>query len=322
MSSTKPLVAITGATGGQGGSVVTSFLEAGYSVRAITRNTSSPKSLALEERGVEVVAADLNKIDTLVAAFSGATHIFGVTDFFEPFVSSGPKAAVEIETAQGINLARAASLTPTLQHYIWSTLPNSTKISSGKFTVPHFEGKNQVDAFIKTSPELLAKTTFLWVTWFASNATFPPFKPTFHSTSGKYLMFQPTGPSTPILSIGDHTKNVGPFVLAIARKPELTLPGKFVLAASDKTTTGGALEAWGRVTGKETEYVEVGLEQYDRLFPDWGLEFGVMMEFWGVLGDESWTGEEVIRGEQLGVTRLGGLEDGLRAWGVDALLAD
>ena len=84
---------------------------------------------------------------------------------------------MKVETAQGINLAKAASTTPTLKHYIWSTLPNGKKISNGKYIVPHFEAKNQIDAYIKTDPVLLPKTTFVWITYFASNLFFPMFQP-------------------------------------------------------------------------------------------------------------------------------------------------
>jgi hypothetical protein len=107
----------------------------------------------------------------------GATLIFAVTDFFEPFAAKGPEEAIKVESAQGINLAKAAAATPTLKHYIWSTLPNGKKISGGKYVVPHFEAKNQIDAYIKSDPELLAKTTFVWVTFFASNLFFPMFTP-------------------------------------------------------------------------------------------------------------------------------------------------
>lgn len=107
----------------------------------------------------------------------GATLIFAVTDFFEPFAANGPDEAMKVESAQGINLAKATSATPTLKHYIWSTLPNGKKISGGKYVVPHFEGKNQIDAYIKSDPTLLAKTTFVWVTFFASNLFFPMFTP-------------------------------------------------------------------------------------------------------------------------------------------------
>jgi hypothetical protein len=107
----------------------------------------------------------------------GATLIFAVTDFFEPFAAKGPKEAIKVESAQGINLAKAASATPTLNHYIWSTLPNASKISGGKYIIPHFEAKNQIDNYIKSDAGLLAKTTFLWVTFFASNLFFPMYTP-------------------------------------------------------------------------------------------------------------------------------------------------
>jgi len=107
----------------------------------------------------------------------GATLIFAVTDFFEPFAAKGHEEAMKVESAQGINLAKAAAATPTLKHYIWSTLPNGKKISGGKYIVPHFEAKNQIDAYIKSDPALLAKTTFVWVTFFASNLFFPMFTP-------------------------------------------------------------------------------------------------------------------------------------------------
>lgn len=46
---------------------------------------------------------------------------------------------MEIESCQALNLAKAAAATPTLEHYIWSTLPDAKTQSSGKFLVPHFE---------------------------------------------------------------------------------------------------------------------------------------------------------------------------------------
>jgi hypothetical protein len=186
---------VVGATGTQGGSVIDSALTAGrYRVRALTRNPSSDKAKALAARGVEVVKADLNDHASLVKAFQvshfapalaiyimttlqGSNAIYAVTDFFEPFAAFGPEKAVEVETAQGINLAKAASQIPTLQHYIWSTLPNAKRISSGKYIVPHFDAKNKVDDHIKSDPVLLAKTTFLWVTYYASNYQFPMFTP-------------------------------------------------------------------------------------------------------------------------------------------------
>ena len=136
----KKIVSVVGATGTQGGSIVDTLLEEGkYSLRAITRNPDSAKAKSLAARGIEVVKADVNDLDSLKNAFHGTFAVFAVTDFFEPFGQHGPQKAMEVETCQGMNLAKAAASTNTLQHYIWSTLPNGMRISGGKYMIPHFE---------------------------------------------------------------------------------------------------------------------------------------------------------------------------------------
>jgi hypothetical protein len=84
---------------------------------------------------------------------------------------------MKVEEAQGFNLAKAASKTATLKHYIWSTLPDSKTISKGKYVVPHFEAKVQIDNYIKNDAVLYPKTTFVWVTYFMSNLFFPMYTP-------------------------------------------------------------------------------------------------------------------------------------------------
>lgn len=109
----------------------------------------------------------------------GSAAIYAVTDFFEPFAAHGPEKAVEIEAAQGINLAKAAAKTSTLEHYIWSTLPNGARITHGKYHIPHFVAKNRVDDYIKGDAALVAKTTFLWITFYGNNFQYPMFTPNF-----------------------------------------------------------------------------------------------------------------------------------------------
>ncbi|KAJ9656365.1 hypothetical protein H2201_008559 [Coniosporium apollinis] len=291
-------VVVVGATGGQGGSVISALLgRPGIHIRGITRNIHSPKAQTLAAKGVEMVTADLDNESTLAKAFEGASVIWAVTDFFEPFSKHGPELAMEIEHNQGVNMARAASKTTTLEHYIWSTLANPMKISNGKYLIPHFE-------------ELLKKTTFLWVTYFASNLLLPLFLPNKLESAGKYVWLQPTPPTTPVVAVGNQEKNVGIFVSAILDHPELTLPGKFVRADTESLTKGELLEIWGRVTGKPTQYVQISLDDFDSLFPQWGREMGLMLKFWEEVGEKSWSGEEgILSGNDLGVKYLEGVEE-------------
>ena len=212
----KKIITVVGATGNQGGGVLSAFLgNPDYQIRATTRRPSSDSAKELTAKGVEVVSADINDVESLKAAFAGSHIIYAITDFFEPFFKLGPKEGMEIEIQQGINLARAASATPTLEHYIWSTLPDVSAITGGKYPVPHFVGKNRIDAFIRSDKELLKKTTFLWITWYHSNYTTPIFTPYSIPTANKYVQFADYSPETKITTIGDVRANLGPFVEAI-----------------------------------------------------------------------------------------------------------
>ncbi len=64
------LVVVIGATGGQGGSVISCLLKDGsYRLRGITRNSQSKSAQALTDKGVEMVTADLNDMESIEAAF-------------------------------------------------------------------------------------------------------------------------------------------------------------------------------------------------------------------------------------------------------------
>jgi hypothetical protein len=229
---------------------------------------------------------------------------------------------MKVEIQQGKNLANAARATSTLKHYIWSTLPNGNKISNGKYVVPHFEGKNKIDDYIRTLPDLLAKTTFLWITFYGANYQFPMFTPNFVKSSGKYVQLSAAGPDVLIKSIGDVTKNIGVFTSAILAQPELT-HGRFVLAYIEETTSGEMLKTWSKATGKPSVFVQVkSLEEYDAVWPNWGNEMGVMMQFWEEAGEKSWSGESVLTKEDLGIQneKFVGIEETFKSMDWSAIL--
>jgi len=55
------------------------------------------------------------------------------------------------------------------------------------------------------------------------------------------------------------------------------------------------------VTGKKTAYVQTSLEDFSALWPGWGLEMGVMMKVWSDVRERSWSGEELLTKEDLGI---------------------
>ncbi|KAF4539247.1 uncharacterized protein LTHEOB_10411 [Lasiodiplodia theobromae] len=273
------LVVVVGATGGQGGGVVSAFLEdPTFKVRGITRNVDSSKAKGLTARGVEMVQADINDQASLDRAFQGAHIIFAVTDYYEHFFKHGKDVAMETETQYGTNLAKAAAKVPTLERYIWSTLPLTSALSQGKAVVPHFEGKGRVDAFIKHNlPELYKKTVFCIFTIFAENLTaYPIFKPVWLESAQKWIQFYPTSPDAPYASVGDHRTNTGVFVRSIVRNPPPQL-GTYVKCGVEELTLESMLALWGRASGKaptpgSTKVVQVSVKQYVELFGAMGEE--------------------------------------------------
>jgi uncharacterized protein YbjT (DUF2867 family) len=163
------IIAVTGATGAQGGGLIRAILahpEDGFAARAITRNPDSEKAKALTALGVEVVQADLDDEASLARAFAGAYGAFCVTNFWEHF-----SADKEIE--QAANLARAAK-TAGVSHVVWSTLEDvrdwvplhddRMPTILGRYKVPHFDAKGEANHFFSDAgvPTTFLNTTFYW----------------------------------------------------------------------------------------------------------------------------------------------------------------
>src|SRR5258708_9633795 len=123
-SPSKKLIAVIGATGQQGGAVARALQARGqFRVRALTRNPDKHRGLA-----DEVVAADLNRPETLKAAFKGAHGVFLVTNFWEEGVDELKQAIAAIRAAKDAGVKRRA----------WSPSPDVEAITAGKPPAPHF----------------------------------------------------------------------------------------------------------------------------------------------------------------------------------------
>lgn len=154
-----------------------------YHIRAITRDPAKPAAQELAARGVEIQRADVDEgREVLTAAFDGAHIIYALTDFWQ-------KQSATAEVEQGKAIADAAAATTTLQHFVWSALPDPVALSGGQFlNVHHWKGKSLVTEYIqKEKPELWAKTTtILFPNYFENCLTSP----------GRYLPVKVTQPSS------------------------------------------------------------------------------------------------------------------------------
>ena len=79
------LITVFGATGQQGNSVALALLaDAGYKVRALTRNPDGKGAKSLQEKGFEVVKVDMEDRASLESAISGSYGVFAVTKLLHP----------------------------------------------------------------------------------------------------------------------------------------------------------------------------------------------------------------------------------------------
>ncbi len=165
----KKVLAVVGATGAQGGGLIAAALadpDSPFVVRAITRTPDSEAAQALAARGVEVVRADLDDLDSLVQAFAGADAAFCVTNYWEVLDP-------EREKRQASNLAAAAGAAG-VEHVMWSSLEDTRRwypigddqlpTLLDEYKVPHYDTKGEAETYFVEAgvPVTFLMTSFYW----------------------------------------------------------------------------------------------------------------------------------------------------------------
>jgi uncharacterized protein YbjT (DUF2867 family) len=272
----KKIIAVLGATGAQGGGIARAILadpNGGFAVRAITRDVNSEKAKALAKAGAEVVAADVDDIESLKRAFHGAYGAFCVTFFWAHF-------SPEKEMAEAHNMAEAAKR-EGLQHVIWSTLEDTRKwvplsdnrmpTLHGKYKVPHFDGKGESNKFFTEAgvPTTFLHTAFYWENFIYFGAGPQP------GPDGKLAVTFPLGDKKmPCIAVED----IGKCAYGIFKKGREFI-GKTVGIAGEHLTGTQIAAGLTKALGREVRYNSVPPDVY-RSFPFPGADdLGNMFQF-------------------------------------------
>ncbi|OAG12363.1 NAD(P)-binding protein, partial [Paraphaeosphaeria sporulosa] len=257
-------LAVFGATGHQGGAIVSHFLSLPnppYTIRALTRSPTSQKARRLADAGVDVVHADLDHVDSLKRSMQGAEAVFLVTDFF-----SCPDPGAEHEVAQAKRVLDILAASRTLKHLVYSSLPSISAASSGRYrSVVHFDGKaSVVDWLQQTHEELWGKTTVLWVgtymqLWMQFPHVFAPRKVV--NGGGEEIwqwntVFYPHT-KLPLVDV----KDVGVAARTILEGGEECMGQTLSLVAPELVTAEEQLRVWGEVVGKDVVFRHVSEEE-------------------------------------------------------------
>src|SRR5258706_643682 len=240
------LIAVFGATGQQGGGVVRALQAQGqFKVRALTRHPANHRGLA-----DQVVEADLNRADTLKAAFAGAHGVFLVTNFAE-------KGTDELKQATAaVHAAKAAGV----KHFVWSTLPDVEAISGGKLHVPHFSGKAKVDRIVKDAG--FAHHTFVIAPFFYQNlVAWAPQK----QADGTLAWSLPIDPTVRAIHMGD-IRELGSIVAGAFAHPDEAGNGEYLPLVGDFMSFKEIVDTLNR-QGHELSFKQVPTEVFATLFP-------------------------------------------------------
>jgi uncharacterized protein YbjT (DUF2867 family) len=256
---TRKVIAVIGATGLQGGSVVRALQADGtFRVRALTRHPEKHPGLA-----DEVIEADMTRPETLSGALDGAYGVFVVTNFWEP------GGIDEVAQAQAvIEAAKKAGV----QHFVWSTLSNVEVISGGKFHVPHFTDKAKVDELVKAAG--FPHYTFVVAPFFYQNllTSLAP-QPQQDGSTGWTL---PIDPDARVVHMGDITE-LGPIVVGALRQPNLAGRGQYLPLVGDLLSFGDVVSTLNRL-GHAYTFTQVPANVFATFFPSAG-EFAEMFGY-------------------------------------------
>ena len=242
---------VLGATGLQGGAVARALLARTMPVRALSRTPGSAKARALAEAGAEVVAGDLDRPDSLPAAFADVAGVFSVQDFYAP----GVGLAGEIR--QGRNVIAAARAVG-VRHIVQSTMGDGKEIGGP----PHFLSKAVLEHDVRDSG---LDWTLLGTVWFMDNLMNPAMKPA--------LMFPVLAgslkPETPfhMLSIDD----LG-WVAAEALANPSAWAGRKINMAGDVLTVPQMKAVYANVTGRRPKQWRILAVAFRRLVPEFAAQ--------------------------------------------------
>ncbi|KII90698.1 hypothetical protein PLICRDRAFT_39272 [Plicaturopsis crispa FD-325 SS-3] len=244
------IVTVFGSTGTQGSSVISALLADGtFTPRAVTRNVSSEASQKLKARGVEVVQGDLWDKESLKKALAGSEGVFGVTNFYDPTIAGQDPQG---EITQGKNLIEV-SKEVGVKFFIWSSLPDSTKLSNGKYpTIHHFNNKAAIDEYLKTAglPYAIVHTG-----WFAENLW--NFGNLVKTADGSFELPVPRYSATSPQAITWIERDLGPSILALLKNYNTRAAevlGQTFFAVTARSTYPAFAEILSKAFGKPVKF--------------------------------------------------------------------
>ncbi|WP_432938862.1 NmrA/HSCARG family protein [Kribbella sp. CA-253562] len=230
-------IAVVGATGQQGSSVIEALLEQRHAVRALVRDPESAGARALTARGVEVVAADQEDGASLQRGLTEVSALFFMTTFAG---SDGPDG----EVRRGLTVADAAARAG-VPHVVYSSVGGAERGTG----IPHFESKYEVERRLRD----VVPVRFVRPTFFMENLA-PQLA---DSGSGELVLRLPLAGDVPLQMIA--VRDVGAAAARLLLGPD-AIDGDAIELGGDELTLAQVAERTAEALGRPTRYEALPLE--------------------------------------------------------------
>ena len=244
------VIAVSGATGQQGGSVARELKKKGYKVRALTRNADSSAARVLAESGAEVVKTEFSNPVSLESVLTGVDAFFLVTSPFE----AGPEA----ETVQGTAAVKAA-VKAGVPYLVFSSACDAENNTG----VPHFDSKYEIEKVLSSSgiPFSIIAPAYFYENML-SPFTLPGIK------DGVFAQAMPEERKLQMVSL----RTIGS-VAALALTDRGRFEGKRINLSGDELSGKEVTKILGDAKGKPISYSEIPLDAVMSQSEDMGLMY-------------------------------------------------
>lgn len=236
------IIAVTGATGLQGGAVTRALVGDGWTVRALTRDPGSKRAGSLRALGVELVKVDMNDPDTLEPAFEGSHGVFNVQNWHI--------SGYEGEVTQGENVTDVA-LRMGVRHVVYGAAGLGTQNSG----VGSWDTKVQVVEYMRERGlpvTILRPQAFMEL--MTASKFFPP-------ASTWYVMPRLMGGGRPVVWLA--AEDFGSIVARVFADAARFLGADLTLAA-DVQSIDECRRIWREVMGRDPRRFPVPLWLFER----------------------------------------------------------
>ncbi len=209
------------------------------------------------DRGVEILAGDLDDLDSLRRALDGVYGVFGVITPYD-------KGGVEGEIRQGKNLVDAAQRAE-VDHFVYSSVGGAEKNTG----IPHFDSKFEIEEHLRRSgiPFSILRPVAFFENWYfvkdwIERGTLP----------------QPLSPQRKLQQIG--VDDIGAFA-ALAFEHPGKWHGRALEIAGDELTMEQYAAAFTNALGHEVKYHQVPWDKFEKQS---GHEMTVMYKWFEDVG--------------------------------------